>query len=91
MAAEKGDGPKVSKKRCMRRLLLEGEPSDDSDGSDVDEEMSPGVLPDEPLSDPDGFDQEEDMATNVMPSDLVVFEGAAVEEKPVEEGKAVEE
>jgi hypothetical protein len=80
VAAEKDVAPKVPRKGPMRRLLLEGEPSDDSDG-DMDEEMSPGVLPDEPLSDPDGADSDEWTSTSVWPSDPFVFAEPPVEEK----------
>jgi hypothetical protein len=79
---ETGVGAKATRKGNKRRLLLEDETSDESDG-DMDEEMSPGVLPDEPLSDPDEADSDEQTSTSVWPSAPLVFAEPPVEEKPV--------
>ena len=76
------EAAKVMRKGNKRRLLLEDETSDDSDG-DMDEEMSPGMPPDEPLSDPDEAESDERTSTSVWPSAPVVFAEPRVEEKPV--------
>ena len=81
--AETGVRAKVTRKGNKRRLLLEDETSDESDGSVMDDEMPPGALPDEPLSDPDEADSDEQTSTSVWPSAPVVFAEPPVEEKRV--------